>query len=518
MSFHRQLDYADLHAPSSQQVENKDTVAILKGQVVRLDGFGIQFPGVRLGNSSLHASFGIAQSDIAINAKGVVTCLGLMRNLNTSPWSIGTLLFCDSFGNLSAVAAGPIIAVVLRQDSIDGIIYTVAAIDFALGAYTAGDGLSLTGAQFAVDLAPSSGLQFTAGDLDHLLDGATLSKSASGLKVADSGITNTQISASAAIARSKIAAGSPNQVLVNNSAGLLSFEAQLALSRGGTNAALSASAGSIAYSTSSAFAFSGVGAAGQALLSGGTAAPTWFTKTGVVKATSGVLYTSKVSLTTEVADVLPIANGGTNSSTVLSNNRVMVSAGGAIVENTAIAPGSIYFGAELTGLPAQDNANLVWDNTNNRLGVGTNTPSETLHVQGSALFGTGSVVTQTAVSGILYFEAQAAIDTIDATFTDIYTYTVPINTVTKVEAHVIGRRTGGTSGTAGDSSAYVRTVRVNNIEGTLTLFNLQSDYTSESNTSTNCIIDVSGTTVRVRVAGSENNNYKFFAHVKILNG
>lgn len=41
-----------------------------------------------------------------------------------------------------------------------------------------------------------------------------------------------------------------------------------------------------------------------------------------------------LSLTTAVTGVLPIANGGTNSSTSLSNSKVIVSSGGALVEST----------------------------------------------------------------------------------------------------------------------------------------------------------------------------------------
>ncbi len=47
-------------------------------------------------------------------------------------------------------------------------------------------------------------------------------------------IVNADISASAAIARSKIAAGSVNHVVINDGSGLLSSEANLAVSRGGT--------------------------------------------------------------------------------------------------------------------------------------------------------------------------------------------------------------------------------------------------------------------------------------------
>ncbi len=45
---------------------------------------------------------------------------------------------------------------------------------------------------------------------------------------------------------------------------------------------------------------------------------------------------SNISLTASVTGTLPIANGGTNSASSLSNNRVMKSSGGAIVEAAAI--------------------------------------------------------------------------------------------------------------------------------------------------------------------------------------
>jgi len=53
--------------------------------------------------------------------------------------------------------------------------------------------------------------------------------------------------------------------------------------------------------------------------------------------------------------------------------------GGAITGGTA---GSVLF-VNPTGIIAQDNANFFWDNTNNRLGIGTNTPGEKLDVAGN---------------------------------------------------------------------------------------------------------------------------------------
>lgn len=49
----------------------------------------------------------------------------------------------------------------------------------------------------------------------------------------------------------------------------------IALADGGTNASLTASAGAVAYSTASAFAFTTVGTSGQLLQSGATGAPSW---------------------------------------------------------------------------------------------------------------------------------------------------------------------------------------------------------------------------------------------------
>jgi len=58
--------------------------------------------------------------------------------------------------------------------------------------------------------------------------------------------------------------------------------------------------------------------------------------------------------------VLPVANGGTNASTFTA--------------------GSVVF-AGASGTYTQDNSNLFWDNTNKRLGIGTNTGTNTLTVK-----------------------------------------------------------------------------------------------------------------------------------------
>lgn len=88
------------------------------------------------------------------------------------------------------------------------------------------------------------------------------------------------------------------------------------------------------------------------------------TLTALPKNTSATRYLSntgssnnpawaQVNLTNGVTGTLPVANGGTGTA-------------------TAFTAGSVIF-AGASGVYSQDNANFFWDDTNNRLGVGTTT-------------------------------------------------------------------------------------------------------------------------------------------------
>jgi hypothetical protein len=99
----------------------------------------------------------------------------------------------------------------------------------------------------------------------------------------------------------------------------------IGIAYGGTNATSVGSAGSVPYSSGSAYAFSAVGTSGQALVSGGSGAPTWFAPTA----------------------------------------------------------GSVLF-AGTSGILQQDNANFFWDDSNNRLGIGTTGPSSKIDIFGTS--------------------------------------------------------------------------------------------------------------------------------------
>lgn len=68
---------------------------------------------------------------------------------------------------------------------------------------------------------------------------------------------------------------------------------------------------------------------------------------------------------------------------------------------TAFTTGSLVFSGS-SGVYAQDNTNLFFDNTNDRLGIGTATPNSRLQVSGSAAFANTSITTTTTLDATHY--------------------------------------------------------------------------------------------------------------------
>ncbi len=114
------------------------------------------------------------------------------------------------------------------------------------GYLTSGDYLSFKGA--ATALTGGTTAQYLRGDKTWQTLGSLATKSTVTHSDITAGtIVDADISASAAIGRSKLASGSNNHVIINTGGGVLSSEAQLAPSRGGTGADLSATGGAGKY-------------------------------------------------------------------------------------------------------------------------------------------------------------------------------------------------------------------------------------------------------------------------------
>lgn len=92
---------------------------------------------------------------------------------------------------------------------------------------------------------------------------------------------------------------------------------------------------------------------------------------------------------TDTSSLVPTSRTLTINGTTqdLSADRTFTISTGITIGTTAITSGTVgrvLF--EGTGNVVQESANLFWDNTNGRLGIGTSTPSRPLHVVGTSLF------------------------------------------------------------------------------------------------------------------------------------
>jgi len=148
---------------------------------------------------------------------------------------------------------------------------------------------------------------------------------------------------------------------------------------------------------------------------------------------------------------------------------------------------------------------ITWDYSTNRLGIATASPQRTLDVAGSAIVH-GALRVEAPTTLVNYEILQAQKLTTDASVQAINTIATAADTVMLVEARVIAKCTGGSSGTPGDCASYIRTFRVKRVGGTVTILNVDSMYTSEDKTLWNVTITLSGTNVLVNVVGVANNN------------
>lgn len=188
--------------------------------------------------------------------------------------------------------------------------------------------------------------------------------------------------------------GSPTTALLAATSLTLGWTGQLSLARGGTNANLTASAGSVAYSTATALALNTAGNSGDWLKSAGTAAPAWTAPAALTKTDdTNVTLTLGGSASTALLNAASITVGWTGTLAV---------ARGGTGTGTTFTAGSVIF-AGASGVYSQNNAQFFWDNTNNRLGIGTSTPRYLFDVGGCVnVSGPRSGIKQSAETSAFY--------------------------------------------------------------------------------------------------------------------
>ena len=150
-------------------------------------------------------------------------------------------------------------------------------------------------------------------------------------------------------------------------AGTLTLSGTLAVGNGGTGASTFTANGILLGNGTSAVGVTAVGTTGQVLVGNTGAAPTWTTLSGIgvtsfSAGTTGFTPSTATAGAVTLAGTLGVANGGTGTATTFT-------------------AGSVVF-AGASGVYTQDNANLFWDNANDRLGIGTASPTSRLTVTG----------------------------------------------------------------------------------------------------------------------------------------
>ncbi len=293
--------------------------------------------GVITGATGITSSGTITFSSISgstqclhVNSSGVVSgtgsdCGAGGGSLDAS-YTSGNTITTDSGNNviitLQEVVA-PTSFVIENQDTA-GVSAERIFNSIASGTLTNGLLLEQTGAGTmtnAIQIAETAGTItdgiLITGTLGNILNSPTLDITGAGAITGATGITS-----SGTITFSGLSTAG---IVTNTSGGVLGTTISVPIANGGTNATSIGSAGSIAYSTGTAYAFSAVGTAGQALVSGGTGVPTFFAPTA----------------------------------------------------------GSVVF-AGTSGILQQDNASFFFDDTNNRLGLGTTSPAAQLSILGTS--------------------------------------------------------------------------------------------------------------------------------------
>lgn len=307
--------------------------------------------GLAVADGSVLADYmmGVATQDIADNQFGYVTSFGLVRGFNTtgSPygetWADGDLLYFDpatpgTWTNVQPAAPNidvPVAVVINAGSGGSGSIFVRMSVAQALNrlqdVYINGTGTPLAGQTLLYDATQQR------WENHHLTAGTGI-----GITNGDGSVT---IALSTPVAVTSGGTGlstapTNGQLLIGNGAGY-----SLATLTAGSNVTITNGPGSIII----AAATSG-GTVTSVDVSGGTTGLTF----------SGGPITNNGTIT--MAGTLGVSNGGTGTT-------------------TAFTAGSVVF-AGASGVYTQDNANLFWDNSANRLGIGTAAPGFPLEVNG----------------------------------------------------------------------------------------------------------------------------------------
>jgi len=171
---------------------------------------------------------------------------------------------------------------------------------------------------------------------------------------------------------------------------------------------------------------------------------------------------------------------------------------GFVLESTS---GDFTISPDYTG-----NIDFIYQRSSRNIGIRNTIPSAVLHISDRDI-STNINLRLEPVNNVTQDTTGATINTTDNTTIILQNISVPTDVGYLIEVKINCRKTGGAgTGTTGDTNAYIRTFKVKNVSGTLTLGSISSTFTSEDISGNSVSFDVSGTNVRVLVTGTTNNN------------
>lgn len=165
-------------------------------------------------------------------------------------------------------------------------------------------------------------------------------------------------------------------------------------------------------------------------------------------------------------------------------------------------PGLISYPAPTGDLTLFGSSNLMW-NTDGGGSIGSSSGNRPDFVNAKSGM---------TIGGEAYRTRQFSVNTTNATPTTLGDVLLATDTTMLIEIRVVARRTGGASGSNGDSAFYVQKARAKNIGGTVTIVYLNSEE-SEDQLTWDTDLTVSGANARIQVTGAASNNITWSATV-----
>ncbi len=143
----------------------------------------------------------------------------------------------------------------------------------------------------------------------------------------------------------------------------------IALNKGGTNAALTASAGAVAFSNATGIALTAAGTAGQVLASGGTGTPTWIANSVTIGSTGlalGGTMTALAGITTVAAGNTTIT-GSISATTTITGDQILSANNGngtnfKVGDNAWIGDINVADTLRIAGAQSANNGYVVFGN------------------------------------------------------------------------------------------------------------------------------------------------------------